>query len=172
VTRPEKSGGHCEVQPGFGTAKAVIALATRLDLWRSAGLRLGAIAIGWASIGSDGGIKGEGMWPLSGGVIAFATMPPVGTEAEGEADADASNHASHHHRLRVSRLLDLTRLRTAPPEERIAALRQLREQSQQESAASPTTAAAAAEEQEGRSAGLTSRLRDKFRIRTRTQASE
>src|SRR5579864_7881089 len=25
VTRPEKSGGHCEVQPGFGTAKAVIA---------------------------------------------------------------------------------------------------------------------------------------------------
>ena len=25
VTRPEKTGGHCEVQPGFGTAKAVIA---------------------------------------------------------------------------------------------------------------------------------------------------
>jgi hypothetical protein len=23
ATRPEKSGGHCEVQPGFGTAKAV-----------------------------------------------------------------------------------------------------------------------------------------------------
>jgi hypothetical protein len=22
VTRPEKTGGHCEVQPGFGTAKA------------------------------------------------------------------------------------------------------------------------------------------------------
>jgi hypothetical protein len=25
ATRPEKTGGHCEVQPGFGTAKAVIA---------------------------------------------------------------------------------------------------------------------------------------------------
>jgi hypothetical protein len=96
---------------------------------------------------------------------------PAGPTAEGEADAEAS-HDAHRHRLRVSRLLDLARLRIAPPEERIAALRQLRAQTQQENAAPPTTAAAAVEEQEGRSAGLTSRLRDKFRIRTRTQGPE
>jgi hypothetical protein len=36
VTRPEKSGGHCEVQPGFGTAKAVIAPGGRDLLGRGA----------------------------------------------------------------------------------------------------------------------------------------
>lgn len=103
-------------------------------------------------------------------------LPPPLTTEEGAsaenpieataADADTNNEASHRHRLRVSRLLDLTRLRTAPPEERIAALRQLREQSQQENAEVATPAAA---DQQSRSAGLSSRLRNTFHIRTRTQ---
>jgi hypothetical protein len=91
--------------------------------------------------------------------------PPLSANDGGETgtgEGESSNEASHHHRLRVSRLLDLTHLRTAPPEERIAALRQLREQSQRDGEAEDA-------ENPNRPAGLTSRLRDKFRIKTRMQ---
>jgi hypothetical protein len=95
------------------------------------------------------------------GVLAEGPTEPI------TGEGDTSNEASHRHRLRVSRLLDLTRLRTAPPEERIAALRELREQSQQQENA--VDAGPAAAEQHNRSAGLTSRLRNTFHIRTRSQ---
>ncbi|CAG8953862.1 hypothetical protein HYFRA_00006755 [Hymenoscyphus fraxineus] len=90
--------------------------------------------------------------------------PPLegenGTRTSGEGNDDA---AVTQHRRRT-RFLDLHRLRHAPPDERIAALRQLREQSR-------TTGEAVeeAEEHQGRRARLTGRLRDRFRIRTRTQ---
>jgi Ring finger domain len=77
-------------------------------------------------------------------------------------EGETAMNASHHHSLRISRLLDLTRLRTAPPEERIAALRQLHEQLLREGEAEGVA-------QPNRPAGLTSRLRDTFRIRTRTE---
>lgn len=48
-------------------------------------LLYGALAFDWASISSDGGIKCEGMWLSSGSVIAFVTMPPVGTEDRASA---------------------------------------------------------------------------------------
>ena len=44
-----------------------------------------AIAFDWASIGSEGGIKGGGMWLSSGSVIASVTMPPLGTEDRASA---------------------------------------------------------------------------------------
>lgn len=71
-------------------------------------------------------------------------------------------------RSRASRLLDIHRLRHAPADERIAALRELREQTQNE----PETAEADADaEAEGtsRRVRLTGRLRDAFKIKTRTQ---
>ena len=90
--------------------------------------------------------------------------PPLAPEA-GETTAEASGEASGstHQRRGVARLLDLNRLRHAPPDERIAALRQLREQSQREGA--PTEDV----EEISRRARLTNRLRDTFRVRTRAQ---
>lgn len=59
------------------------------------------------------------------------------------------------------------RLRHAPPEERIATLRELaREQSQQVPAAADQDSS----EEQSRRAKLADRLRNTFRIRTRTQA--
>ena len=75
-----------------------------------------------------------------------------------------SQHSSDQHRNRISRFLDITRLRHAPPDERIAALRQLREQSQLEGQVEP----AEDTEERSRRARLTGRLRDTFRIKTRT----
>ena len=55
-------------------------------------------------------------------------------------------------------------MRTAPPDERIAALRRLREQSQRDGEGEDV------EEQEpSRRVRLTGRLRDTFHIRTRTR---
>lgn len=90
--------------------------------------------------------------------------PPISPEA-GETTEEASGEASGstHQRRGVARLLDLNRLRHAPPDERIAALRQLREQSQREGA--PTEDV----EEISRRARLTNRLRDTFRVRTRAQ---
>jgi hypothetical protein len=80
-------------------------------------------------------------------------LPPPLAAEEGEA--------SNPQRRRVSRFVDLARLRHAPPHERIAALRQLREQSRRE----PTAPEDA--EETSRRTRLTNRLRDTFRIRTR-----
>jgi hypothetical protein len=86
--------------------------------------------------------------------------PPLGAEA-GETADEASG--STHQRRGVARLLDLNRLRHAPPDERIAALRQLREQSQREGEQAEDV------EETSRRARLTNRLRDTFRVRTRAQ---
>lgn len=71
-------------------------------------------------------------------------------------------------RSRAARLLDIHRLRHAPADERIAALRELREQSQNENVGE-TAAAEADAEEPSRRARVTGRLRDAFRIKTRTQ---
>src|SRR6187402_1420751 len=95
-----------------------------------------------------------------------AELPPPLSMNEGTetgVPAAGEDEASAHQRRRVSRFLDLNRLRHAPPDERIAALRRLREQSQREGEA-PEDA-----EEPSRRARLTNRLRDTFRIRTRTQ---
>lgn len=67
---------------------------------------------------------------------------------------------------RLSRYLDLHRLRHAPPDERIAALRQYRQQSQSDN---DHTATAEDSESQTRRTTLATRLRDSFRIRTRVQ---
>lgn len=89
--------------------------------------------------------------------------PPLGVEGEETANPDEAS-GSNHQRRGVARLLDLNRLRHAPPDERIAALRQLREQSQREGEPVEDV------EETSRRARLTNRLRDTFRIRTREQA--
>ena len=88
--------------------------------------------------------------------------PPLGVEA-GEASNVDEVSGSNHQRRGVARLLDLNRLRHAPPDERIAALRQLREQSQREGEPAEDV------EETSRRARLTNRLRDTFRVRTRAQ---
>ncbi|KAE8449262.1 hypothetical protein EG329_008429 [Mollisiaceae sp. DMI_Dod_QoI] len=94
-------------------------------------------------------------------------LPPPLAANEGENTTAENGETSNHQRSRASRLLDIHRLRHAPADERIAALRRLREQTQNE--AEPADAAEAESEEPSRRARLTSRLRDTFRIRTRTQ---
>lgn len=91
--------------------------------------------------------------------------PPLSVEgAEGTETAETDEASpSNPQRRRTSRLLDLNRLRHAPAHERIAALRQLREQSQREG--EPTEDV----EETSRRARLTNRLRDRFHIGTRMQ---
>ncbi|KAE9372159.1 hypothetical protein N431DRAFT_338950 [Stipitochalara longipes BDJ] len=90
--------------------------------------------------------------------------PPLSVEGEEAANTSEAS-GSNHQRRGVARLLDLNRLRHAPPDERIAALRQLREQSQREGEQIEDV------EETSRRARLTNRLRDTFRVRTREQAS-
>lgn len=80
--------------------------------------------------------------------------PPLGQTGEGQSEA------TPRARNRISRFLDLHRLRTATPDERIAALRQLREESRAEGtiAAEPQT-----EEPATRN-----RLRDRLRLNRRS----
>ncbi|KAG4444298.1 hypothetical protein IFR05_000273 [Cadophora sp. M221] len=96
---------------------------------------------------------------------ADGELPPP-LSANDEADR-ISSEGSAHQRRRVSRFLDLNRLRHAPPDERIAALRQLREETQR-AGEEPVNSGDIAEEP-SRRARLTNRLRDTFRIRTRAQ---
>lgn len=95
--------------------------------------------------------------------------PPLaaneGSENGAETVAESDNASTNHSRGRVSRFLDLNRLRHAPPDERIAALRRLREESQRDGESAEDA------EEPSRRARLTGRLRDTFRIRTRTQNS-
>lgn len=91
-----------------------------------------------------------------------AELPPP-LAAEGTTE-EASNSNSQRRTL-VSRLLDPTRLRHAPPDERIAALRRLREVSQGDGVLAEDV------EEPSRRARLTGRLRDTFRIRTRTEVA-
>jgi hypothetical protein len=99
----------------------------------------------------------------AGGATANADgteLPPPISPAEGQNEAE---DAAHPGRRRVSRFLDLHRLRTAPPDERIAALRRLREQSRAEGEPVEDV------EEPSRRARVTNRLRDTFRIGTRQQ---
>ncbi|TVY43899.1 Receptor homology region,transmembrane domain- and RING domain-containing protein [Lachnellula occidentalis] len=92
--------------------------------------------------------------------------PPLILEGTLESSpAEASEDGNNHQRHRIPRFLDLHRLRHAEPDERIAALRQLREESRTQEASE----AVGVEEQQSRRARVTGRLRDTFRIRTRTQ---
>lgn len=88
----------------------------------------------------------------------------AGTEngAETAETAEGDNASTNPQRRRVSRFLDLNRLRHAPPDERIAALRRLREQAQQDGETEDV-------EEPSRRARLTGRLRDTFRIKTRAE---
>jgi len=98
-------------------------------------------------------------------------LPPPLSNQEGENNnehtAGTTETGEHPSRRRVSRFIDLHRLRHAPPNERIAALRQLREQSQREGA-EPGNGSV---EEGNRRASMTDRLRNKFRIRTRPEAA-
>ena len=92
--------------------------------------------------------------------------------AEGHAastNESVEGDRGHGQRRRISRFLDLNRLRHAPPDERIAALRSLRQESQQET--STTAVTADDTEERSRRARLTGRLRDTFRIRTGAETS-
>lgn len=82
--------------------------------------------------------------------------PPL--ELDGPHD-DARTVAQ---RMRVSRILDLSRLRHASPEERIQALRQYRRSQAQEDGGDGAD--------RGRRAGVADRLRDRFRVLTRAQS--
>ncbi|KAG5979331.1 hypothetical protein E4U55_005297 [Claviceps digitariae] len=87
--------------------------------------------------------------------------PPLALEEE--------DHESTyvHHGNRLSRLFDVNRLRHAPVEERIEALRQIRAHTQhQDMSAREATAT-----DRPHAAKLTDKLKDKFRIRTRPQAA-
>lgn len=82
--------------------------------------------------------------------------PPLALEAEDSESTVSSRH-------RTSRLFDLNRLRHLSPQDRIAALREMR------APRNGSGEAAAEGEESGRAARLAARLRDKFRIRTRAQ---
>ena len=88
-----------------------------------------------------------------------ALPPPLGGESRPSHEDPA-----HRARRRAASLLHLHRLRTAPPDERIAALRQLREQTRAEGGT-------VEEVEEPSRARLADRLRDRFRIGTRQQPS-
>lgn len=90
-----------------------------------------------------------------------ASMPPP-LELEGPQD-DAPSTSQ---RRRMSRFLDLARLRHASPEERIQALRQYRRSEVQTQEAAP----AQDNGERSRRAKLADKLREKFRVRTRAQS--
>jgi len=108
--------------------------------------------------------------PTGEGENADAPLaPPLEAEQSEQNSEPDSNQRGH-----AARILELTRLRHAPAQERIAALRQLRtEQRQNQSDATATTATTGTETtaERGRRARLTGRLRDVFRIRTRAEAA-
>ncbi|PHH69017.1 hypothetical protein CDD82_126 [Ophiocordyceps australis] len=85
--------------------------------------------------------------------------PPLAMET------DEASTASHAQSSRLSRLLDINRLRQAPVEERMEALRQMRSETREDGSHT-------GDEAESRHrARLTDRLKDKFRIRTRAQSA-
>ncbi|GJN74299.1 RING finger domain-containingprotein [Purpureocillium lilacinum] len=92
--------------------------------------------------------------------------PPLAMEGE---DEHASS-STHSHRL--SRLFDVNRLRQAPVEERIEALRQMRAQRNEHGHEAHEPEAADAADSRPHGARLTDKLKDKFRIRTRAQPAQ
>lgn len=98
------------------------------------------------------GEQGEGAGQ-PGDVTADA--PPLGAEGNEVGDGTTSSR-------RRSRFLNLARLRHAPVEERLEALRQIRGEQRQADASTST------EEESRIRAKLSDRLRERFRVRTRT----
>ncbi|KAL1967057.1 hypothetical protein VTN77DRAFT_3581 [Rasamsonia byssochlamydoides] len=98
-----------------------------------------------------------------------------GEEQDGDGDdSEQHNHGSDlplearaQHRGLSSYFQDMRRMRNASVEERIAALRRLRQSSEQDRDAEET-----AEENQNRRRSLTARLRERFRIRTRQHEDE
>ncbi|KAG6005341.1 hypothetical protein E4U21_000256 [Claviceps maximensis] len=87
--------------------------------------------------------------------------PPLALEEE-------DNESTYvHHGNRLSRLFDVNRLRHAPVEERIEALRQIRADTQHQE----TSGQEATSTDRPYAAKLTDKLKDKFRIRTRPQTA-
>lgn len=99
-------------------------------------------------------------------------LPPPLRETD-EANSSSSATESSSQPRGISRFIDLHRLRHAPAEERIAALRELRNESRDASNAenastSPEVGASQEDvEESGRRARLTNRLKEKLRVRTR-----
>jgi len=110
--------------------------------------------------------EGEELPPPLTDLEAPATgETPAAYEAATSTPAAAVPAADAPQRNRVVRFLNLNHLRSATAEERMAALRQLREQSREEHAPEITEDA----EGSGTRTRLSGRLRDTFRIRTRRQ---
>lgn len=87
------------------------------------------------------------------------------------------NDASHmSHRGRLSRILDVNRLRLATREEQVEALRRLRVEGNDAERQERGSMSAAGDASDGESRGQNQRfatkLRERFRIRTRAQAPE
>ncbi|KJZ75059.1 hypothetical protein HIM_05545 [Hirsutella minnesotensis 3608] len=91
---------------------------------------------------------------------ADSIAPPL--VLDGEEQSSTSSHGN-----RLARLLDVNRLRQAPVEERMEALRQMRAQSHDQNSQFGEGSS-----RRGQGARLTKKLRDKFRIRTRAQGAQ
>lgn len=95
--------------------------------------------------------------------------PQDGQAEQGRSSNQAATHTSRHRRLSnyLHGPLNARRMRDASVEERIAALRSVREETN-----TTETVPEADEQQHGRSRRLPQRLRDRFRIRTRPHGEE
>ncbi|CCU82400.1 RING finger domain protein [Blumeria hordei DH14] len=94
----------------------------------------------------------------------YELPPPLSAIEDNSHSSDYD--VANRHRYTIARFLDRNRLRHAPPDERIAALRQLRHHSRAEAGQTTTEDA----EERIRSVSLAQRLKDAFRITTRTQS--
>lgn len=117
----------------------LIRLHSRLDL------RPGKV-----SVGEEPTVDGNSTLP-----------PPLALEVD---DAESSTAAPR--RDRISRLFDINRLRQAPQEEQLQALRQMRDARPEQGT---LEAQSVNGDENGRGARLADRLKEKFRIRTRAQ---
>ncbi|PFH55813.1 hypothetical protein XA68_17573 [Ophiocordyceps unilateralis] len=90
--------------------------------------------------------------------------PPL----EAEDGHGGAGSGSHSHSNRFSRFLDVNRLRHASVEERMEALRQMRTRNDERDARDGDAAAG----RRAQGQRLTDKLKDKFRIRTRSQAAD
>ncbi|RKF77842.1 putative ring finger domain protein [Golovinomyces cichoracearum] len=94
--------------------------------------------------------------------------PPPPLSAIEENIHTPGHHSLNSRRNRITRFLDLNRLRQAQPAESISALRQLRQQTHTEAQINRIETP----EESTRSLWLTNRLKDVFRVKTRTQSAE
>ena len=93
-----------------------------------------------------------------------ALPPPLALEGA-ENDAPLASH-----RNRLSRIFDINRLREGTVEEQIDALRQMRAETNE--AERQQTTEAVDGESRGQSARFATKLKERFRIRTRAQSGE